>query len=228
MIHYKSNYTEFAIKYSYKILYIISKCQIYYNQILKNIRNNDLFKKYSKTIPSLYKSTESASYDSAVEQIKIKQAFKIIKNDQTKIITNVKDVGFYIYSDNKCIYEKDEDCAHCVNRVIFQSYPIDFHYEISNVSFISIEVIIDTVFFKIQLKTDKYNYYIVDNVFDRNFFVYYLVNNYDNFKLEETDMETMKVRIIDSEAEIKDVDIVRNLIKLGKDKYFIESSQKHR
>jgi len=48
-------------------------------------------------------------------------------------------------------------------------------YEVSNIKFISINLIHNNNTYQILLKTPEYNFYIVDNIIDASFFKYYLV-----------------------------------------------------
>jgi phage terminase large subunit-like protein len=49
-------------------------------------------------------------------------------------------------------------------------------YDVSNIKFISINLIHNNNTYQILLKTPEYNFYIVDNIIDATFFKYYLVN----------------------------------------------------
>ena len=62
------------------------------------------------------------------------------------------------------------------------------------------------------LKSDTYNYYIVNNIIDKNFIKYYLINHSSNiFTSEEIkeikEINTFNVKIIDNDVNIKTFDI---------------------
>jgi hypothetical protein len=144
----------------------------------------------------------------------------ITKYNRTDTIINVIKEGtpFYIFSD----FNSDLNSIR-INKKIIQNTTITFDYELSNIQFILVEIILGDKTYKINLKDEKYNYYLVDNILDKKFFTYFLINfvdsnltydyiyNHDNFM----------VKIIDNNVEIKDIDMSNNLnfITLKKDYY---------
>ena len=123
--------------------------------------------------------------------------------------------SIYIYSDVKRKIENN-----CINKIILHSQPFLYDYEISNIKFILFEVKITDKLFKIDLKTDKYNFYIVNNIIDKRFLLYFLIN-YQYCKLNNiNDIEKIDVKIIDHNVNIKELEITNTkFITIKKDDY---------
>ena len=96
------------------------------------------------------------------------------------------------------------------------------NYEASNVKFILVEVKIDDKTFKVELKTDESNYYIINNIFDKNFFIYYL-QYYRLHNLSKEDVEKidkLSVKLIDHNVNIVNLEITdKHYIVIEKDSY---------
>ena len=98
--------------------------------------------------------------------------------DQEKIVNHIIDIvkeDFIIYSDydsknvctNKKIIVKDSTTSNCSDN--------DFIYEVSDIKFFLVELKFgEKNSHKIELKTDEFNFYVVGNSFNKQFFIYYL------------------------------------------------------
>jgi hypothetical protein len=64
----------------------------------------------------------------------------------------------------------------CVNNLFYTSFPTTFDYKVSKISFMSIELEYENKIHSINLKNNKYNYYIVNNCLNKMFFKYYIKN----------------------------------------------------
>jgi hypothetical protein len=144
------------------------------------------------------------------------------KRTQSLPVTRDKATELLIFSDLST-NEK------CVNKKILQP-DIDFTYQISSVQFILFElrftVKTETKCIVVLLKSDTYNYYIVNNIIDKKFLKYYLKNYaYDSVTSEEiNEINTFHVKIIDNDVNIEIFDIkneVRLIVK--ENKYIIVS-----
>jgi len=86
-----------------------------------------------------------------------------------------------------------------------------------------LEVSINNKTYKITLKNDTYNYYIVDNVFDKKFFIYYL-KNHNTDTLSEEDIYSIKdkiiIKLIDNNVDVRELEITdeKNIV-VRKDSY---------
>ena len=78
--------------------------------------------------------------------------------------------------------------TNCINKIHYIEYPefnndSDFsdcseyyNYNMSNIKFMSVSIDYNNNSYPIELKTDNYNYYMVNNVLNKSFFQYYLCN----------------------------------------------------
>ena len=209
---YPQEYENFLFSVSYNLIYLFSKCQILANKtcgkIQAFINKNPHLKKISDIV-----------YKKNIEQ---NQIYKIDQNGE--IVNNYSSDNFEY--DNKCIYiladnEKKSETG-CVNMEIFQKQPMLTSYELSNIKFMLLEIKVNDAAYKLDLKTDKYNYYVVGNVFDKQFFIYFLKNYHlHNFTNNEIDQITkLDVKIIDQNVNIKEMEITdTRFITIKKDEY---------
>jgi hypothetical protein len=90
--------------------------------------------------------------------------------------------------------------TECVNNVFYTSFPTTFDYKLSKISFMSIELEHENKIYPINLKNNKYNYYIVNNCLNQLFFKYY-IKNILNAQIN-TDTFDYKLSIIDNNVNI--------------------------
>ena len=214
--NYPEKYEETLINISLNLIYVYSKGQIIF------IKSRNYVNNFIESNPHLKKIVNEI-YKKNILQNEIHQ----IKNDQIYIqyFTDIASVdfendkeSFYIFSDN--INSVD----NCVNKIILQSQPFITNYEISNIKFMLVEVKIADKTFKIDLKTDNENFYIVNNIFDKKFFTYYLKNyQYYDFKDNENNninLDKLSLKIIDNNVNVKDLEITDDkFIIIKKDEY---------
>jgi len=74
-----------------------------------------------------------------------------------------------IWSDNNADYE---------NKIHYYCFdlPFSFDYQLSNIKFMSVDLTYNNQVYAVDLKTDNYNHYIVNNKLNSRFFQYYLQN----------------------------------------------------
>ena len=162
---YPKRYEELFITVSYNLIYVYSKAQIFYMNIVKTVN-----KKIEET-PKL---------------LKLKNDLDLLLNQKNGAVTMVEFIKNGILTDNLSITECDfalhsrlDDSKSCLNKKIVYALdePID-NYEVSTIKFLLVEFKIGENTYKIDLKTDDYNFYIVGNVFTKQFFQYYLYQMY--------------------------------------------------
>jgi hypothetical protein len=90
----------------------------------------------------------------------------------------------------------------CINKVHYLEFPTMILYDVSNIKFISVNLTYNSTVYPIELKTDNYNHYIVNNVLNIDFFRYYLTNV---LKIQIEDDFEYKVSIIDQDANFIDL-----------------------
>ena len=216
---YPDKYERFLITASYELIHVYSKGQIFY-QIMYN---NAVFQAKSiiDTNPQLKKMLNDI-YKKDVPQNQIYQ----IKNDAIHVKYYTDNTETYFESDENSIYLfSDNESAvenKCVNRIILHSQPFLTKYEVSNIQFMLVEVKINDITYKINLKTDKFNYYIVDNILDLKFFKYYLYNyQVCDLTTEAKDkIDKIMVKIIDHNVNMRELEISDDkFIIIKKDDY---------
>lgn len=200
--NYPQKYLEILTNVSYEVIRFYSKCQIFYNKNKKDIQTIiESNPKLKKIVNIVYKNKIERNEILKVTNNSI--CIKKYSNDTEKYFEEDKN-SIYLFYDN----EKEPE-NECKNIVVSHSLPIKTKYEVSDIKFISIEVLLYNKTYNIKLQTDKFNYYIVDNVLDLNFFKYYLYI-YGIFNLTQEDKETitmLNLKIIDNNINIKELEI---------------------
>lgn len=106
-----------------------------------------------------------------------------------KLITEkeIPSFDFIIYSDNQLYNDIP------VNKIIYYSIPNDFNYIKTNFKFIVIQLLHQNITNNIVLSNNKYNYYIVNNLINDKFLLYFLnnVDNYNITKLTDYNLQIM-------------------------------------
>ena len=214
---YPETYFNCFITCSYNLIYTYSKLQICYNKIKYKLKEYIFSNQQIKTfIDNIYKSEN-------LQEIEYINNGKVItKYNKNDTIINVVKEGtpFYIFSDLNN-YNLNKNIK--INKKIIQNTEITTDYEVSNVYFLLVEIILGDNKYKINLKNETYNYYLVDNILDKKFFTYYLMN-YEKINLSYDyiyNNDKFIVKIIDNNVNIKEVDMTNNLnyITLKKNDY---------
>ena len=218
---------------SYNLLYFFSKCQIYYNKLILKI--NKLVKYFDEK-----NILNTNNYVNDLEFIKNNKITKMIKKED--LLENIKNIDFdfmihtdYSQINNKYFYLSNDLFIHlniCLNKKIYYKNPDNYNYEISQVKFILVELRINKHLYKINLKTDDYNFYIVHNVLNKDFFMFYLENflkDYDeqyneqyNDNIKNTE-DLYIVKIIDQDVKVFEIDLDKQFIIINKKDYNIEN-----
>ena len=200
---YPQQHEEFLINFSLKFIYFFSKCQIINvklkNQIKLFIETNPYFKKILDEICKKEITNEICQIKNNSIYIKYFTDFSNIEFENDK-------ESFYIFSDNI------NAVNNCVNQVIFHSQQFIPSYEVSNINFILLELKFNSNAYKINLKTPEFNYYIVNNILDKKFFIYYL-NNYQVCKLTDDDINNINkfdIKLIDQNIIVRELEISDN------------------
>jgi hypothetical protein len=213
--NYPQEYENFVVSLSMKMIYMYSKLQIvYYNfsnkvnsyinenkiNIFSNVVKNEI---YQIKNGDIYKKFSAPN---VLEQFANYNLFEDFK------------YNLFVYSDNINPLEHN-----CINKVILNENNISLKYDISTIKFMLLEAIINSKTYKITLKSDTYNYYIVDNVFDKKFFIYYL-KNHNRDTITNEDIDTLKdkinIKLIDNNVNVKEVEITDDkFIIIKKDSY---------
>ena len=177
---FPKRYEEIIISFSYNIIYVYSKAQIFYMNIVKKVN-----KKIEET-PKL---------------LKLKNDLDLLLNQKNGTVIMIECIKNGVLSDNlsmtECdfaLYSRLDDSNKCLNKKIV--YDLDESidvYEVSDIKFLLVELKNGVETYKIDLKTDEYNFYIVGNKFTKQFFQYYLT---EILKITESD-DKFSLHIID-------------------------------
>jgi hypothetical protein len=138
--------------------------------------------------------------------LKIKQTIQsLISREETEQVTTryvVKNSKLYYLSDTNganpdfIILSWLSDDKKCANKKIIYSKTDDIlTNDNSDIKFLLIEFKVgDNRTFKIDLKTEHYNYYIVGNKFTNDFFIFYIKHYLqDNNDMKDTDKCSLKL-----------------------------------
>ena len=197
------------IDISLKCIYIYSKLQIFAFKVNKQI--NQII----ETSPALLKLKNDINslVKCKPEKVLIYEFIKDGKITEFNDFNSVNKPDLMIFSwldnDNKCINKKIIYKNGCANLA-----------EVSDIKFMLTEIKIGgRETHKIDLKTDKFNYYLVGNKFTKSFFIYYLKYyvEVDNI----TSDTQMTVKIIDNDINKIEFDFTdkNESIILEKNKY---------
>ena len=123
------------------------------------------------------------------------------------------------------IYSHYDVTSKITNKIIFYKFPNKkdlMNHENSNIKFILSELVIGDKSIKVDFKTDSYNYYIVNNVFEQSFLKFFIKEYYfDEIKdvenIEEK-LDSMILKIIDHNASTETFD-KENIVKIEKKNY---------
>jgi hypothetical protein len=117
--------------------------------------------------------------------------------DKSKYNYSFCDYDFIIYSD---IYFYHND--NTVPKIIFYQFPTKEqleNYEISSSDLLLTEFVIKDKKIKVSLKNKDYNYFVVNNKFDKSFLYYFYKLHYEKEHgfIEPSEFDTLKINIID-------------------------------
>lgn len=213
--NYPDKYKDYLIVVSYNLIYLYSKGQLMCNNAVLQINNIiESNSQLKKIVNDIYKQKNQRN---EIYQIKNNSIHIKYYTDNTETYFEPDENSIYLFVDNEKALE-----TQCVNRVILHSQPFKTNYEVSNIKFMLVEVKINETYHKISLKTEFFNYYIVDNIFDLKFFKYYLYN-YQIGNLTNEDiinLNKLSIKIIDNVVIVRELEISDDkFIIIKKDDY---------
>jgi hypothetical protein len=194
-------FQSFVVEISYNCIYLFSKLQIFISnsndKINNMIDNNNTLLKIKNDIKNLLKPG-------------IPIVHEFIKDGKQIDLFNENEVDY----DFSIVSWVDETNSYINKKLVYDKEPYIFSLSAEcDIKFILIEIKIgDNNPYKIDLKTDKFNYYLVENKFNKQFFNFYLHNyleiteiNYDekiNLKLIDHDVNTFEIEFTDKHETI--------------------------
>lgn len=184
---FPNEFKRIMIEITINCIYAFSKLQIYFSQtnttINRIIDSNPTLSKLKNDVKIFLKQ------DKSVKKEYIKDGKPIIRticdDYDFIIITSHSETG----SLHKKIVYKGEDENNDLT-------------EESSIKFMLLELQIgeNTNLYKVDLKSDKFNYYLVGNKFNKQFFIYYL-RQYLNVNKEINDDDKISLKILDHNVE---------------------------
>ena len=199
---YPEEYENVLVSVSYKAIYLFSKCQILFGKlsvrVMEFINANPQLKAF---IDNIYKKPALRNQICKVHDGEV--CAKNYTADSANYFEAVAaDASFYLFVDNVTAAEN----GGCVNRVVFKGPPFSSKYELSDVKFILFEIKVGDKFHKINLRGANYNYYVVNNRLDRNFFIYFL-KHYEICPLTDQNIKSFEVKTIDQNVNVNNMEI---------------------
>lgn len=220
---YPDKYEHFFVNVSFNTIYLYSLIQILLQNLLSH--TDKLYQSLMLKHPRLLELIDN------YHKNKIRNNIDFIKNGNIIYSTNKKNIqnmvtnvfpleyDFIIYSDFSSHSLKVN------NKIIYHFETSDsdiFEYIESNVKFISSEINISGETINVLFKTDMYNYYINNNIYDFNFILYFLKTHYASFYnnclQKNLNIRDFKLNIIDNDVNMVDFDS-ENVIKICENNY---------
>ena len=199
---YPEKYQNFILSTSYNFFYLLSKVQIIFMKF---------FKKMNKKIEENPRLLKMINDFKLVTRSKsdILEMTEYIKNGEYVKSDDLSDNNFDFILYSWFNRENEYDCVNnndCVNKkIMYEKNDIVTSSELSEIKFMLIEISIGENNYKIDLKTDRYNFYVVGNVLKKQFFIYYLKRF---LKLNDLiyDKDKISIKIIDQNVNIIEFD----------------------
>lgn len=203
------------VNFGYNMIYCYSFIEIYINKIIG-------VTSYLKDAMCFFKSTSNILLE-FYGQGKHIRTIELTNKNELKNMNHDE----LIQHDFVILSDRTLD-KNIVNKIHYNRLLTDLDYACSNLKFMSINVTYNNNTYPIELKTDNYNYYIVNNHINSNFVKYYLTNmlnveiDNDNFNYMISLIDhnvnfinlshTEYIKILDNDYEIiKSIDVENNL-----------------
>jgi hypothetical protein len=212
--NYPEKYQELIVTFSYNLIYLYSRVQILYMNLIKvvnkKIEENPNLLKMRNDLDSLMKP--KSGIVTMLEYVRNGNSINIISDKNPD--KSIEDCDFMIYSWL-------HDSKSCVNKKLMYDLKESLSFsEVSDIKFFLVELKIGDNKHKVDLKTNDFNYYLVGNKFTKKFFMYYLrehLKNNDEIK----DDDKFSIKIIDHDVNTVELDFTHQneSILLGKNGY---------
>jgi hypothetical protein len=204
---YPEKYKEYAIIISYNLIRVYSIFNFYY------------IKAFEFCNQHFCDSFENSKIKENISEIELVNngiiCNKLIINNNLEQINNNL---IFVYSD------LSKKSVKCINKKIYQKFPTTIKYEESLIQFMMVEIIYKENNYIIKLKDDNYNYYVVDNIFDKNFFMYYL-KNHTNYNIDFDKEEKIIINVLDHNVDSFQMNLMENeSIRITLDGYVLNKS----
>jgi hypothetical protein len=212
----RHNLNNYFINILYKIIHLYSKLTILFNKYI-NCYIKRLFNVYNKCFNS-YSIIEF--YEDGI-LFRTNYIFKSNISSKEKIIELKKNIEPIEY--DLIIYSEKDDEQDKINKVCYTQFPDSFSYEKSNIKFLSLILLYNDIPVEIDLLNEVNNYYIVNNVINKKFFISYLSNikKVKDFYFRSLHEFNYKLELIDHNVNIISLDETYEII-IEKQNYIIK------
>jgi hypothetical protein len=190
--NYPDKYQELIVSASYSLIYLYSRAQILYANLIK------VLNKKIEENPNL---------------LKLRNDLDLLLKPKSGIVTileYVRNGNLVDKSDEEydfTIYSWLDGTKSCVNKkLIYDSKESLSFSEVSDIKFFLVELKFgENNSHKIELKTDEFNFYVVGNSFNKQFFIYYLK---EILKISEEikDDDKINLKFIDHDVNTIEID----------------------
>jgi len=182
----------FLTEVTFNALYLYSKLQIYFARANRN------FNDYIDANPTLLKIKTDLAELMKPKNVVI-TCSQFFKNGDQLLLEDASQFDLAIFSwlgdDNKCVNRKTIYTASEPTTIV----------ECTDIKFMLVEIEVgENKSYKVDLKTDSYNFYLVGNKFTKQFFIYYLkqilcidenINDQDKFVLKIIDHHVNRITV---------------------------------
>jgi hypothetical protein len=192
----KNTLQNIGIKTAYNIIYFYGVCQIKCNQIYNYIF--PFLKKYN--ICSSIKDepkTEVEIFNITTNKIVLKREY-----DEDFLKMEILNPVVILISEPSNINKK----------ILYDIEPEICKFEPSDITFIALYLNYNDVRYHINLKTDKYNYYLVGNVINKLFLQYYINVILNNINFVIDDEKSYSLELMDHEVNMIYLDITQFIV----------------
>ena len=192
-----------CIKIMHKLIYLFSLLQM---QTFKTQQYINKLYDTPTTINNHYVKTTIETFNNNRKIGYILETIPMQSIVLQEIISKVPiEYDLIIFSDD--LKPQNKICYNTLND------NIDYKYDLSDIKFISINLTYKETQYDIKLKTDEFNYYIVNNVIDKVFLKYYLVHVF-NIVLDKDTIFAYNLEIIDHMVNVINLDMNDSIIIL--------------
>jgi hypothetical protein len=208
-INYPEQHNKFIIESSYNLIYYFSFCQIKITKLWCYLSN-----KYITFVKSNPRLSEF------VDKLEKKQqnTIEYVSNNSNLVSHEKPDsFDFIIYSDFT-------DNTNKINKLILHelSDTQSIKYEVTKYNFILCEINIGGKTTKIDFKTEKYNFMIVNNKIDALFVNYFMKKYYNYDDISDVLWFDYKIKILDQNVNEVVLDTTKEIV-LGLENYEVKT-----
>ena len=196
------------INIMYSVIYAISYVQIKVTKLIKIIKDHELIKGFLE-----------------IGDTECNNKIETVRDGYVNFVTTAKytnKLGFGFPYDFVIIsYLKKSPTT--IHKKLLKEFDEkqEMYFEVSNVKFMLIEVIMGDKSFKLDLASEAFNYYLVNNVIDKHVITYLLRSQYCyEMKSNYNDVFTYNLKVIDNNVDTVEIGSDKS-IKILKDSYEI-------